>query len=169
MEYGLLKTISPQLMNYMPHTPYVNLTSTPSIDLINPGLGQISRLYSFYTPLSGIHSPYQISKLQKNVNKIDQKGYGENEIKDQEIENASNIDTKDKEIPNEQEIQSITDKKNSELSDGLLDSFQHPSIKVKQVVFNSAKSGKSTFSKSKELKQRQVKVKSLKSHNFSII
>ena len=52
MEYNLLKTIEPSIGDIVcPNEIYPRLSPYPAMDFVNPGLGQISRLYSFYVPL----------------------------------------------------------------------------------------------------------------------
>lgn len=161
MEYSLLKTILPQISNSMPLTPYVRLTSTPSRDLVNPGIGQISRLYSFYTPLPGLHNPFEINKLGESK-KINQSGFGDS---DEIADNNEKIETT---IENDNTlIDELPD--NNSLNDGIKESFSYPKIQVKKIIFHSDKKSGITKKASKEALQRKVKNMSIKKHNFNII
>lgn len=167
MEYNLLKTILPQVLNGMPATPYVRLTSTPSRDLINPGMGQISRLYSFYTPLPGLHNPYEINKLDKTNNH--QEGFGDINQTDDKTDNV-HIDNNPPLIENENSL-SETLPETTETNDGLVESFQHPTIKVKKVIFNSENKLKDKTSK-KTLQRKELKQplkQTIKKHKFNVI
>lgn len=69
MEYSLLKSITPQLPYLQPVSPYVTLSSMPAIDLVNPGLGHVTRLYDFYVPLASLQNPYEINKVDTKKNR----------------------------------------------------------------------------------------------------
>lgn len=64
MEYNLLKTIEPNLSPIVSSSTYPRLTPYPAIDFVNPGLGQIGRLYSFYVP---VHSAKSLHNIEKKV------------------------------------------------------------------------------------------------------
>ena len=63
MEYKLLKTIEQPIAMMMPNETLPRLTPYPAYDFVNPGLGQISRLYTFYVPLHRHHSNNTLSHL----------------------------------------------------------------------------------------------------------
>ena len=65
MEYNLLKSIESRVSPfYIPNQTLPKLTAFPSTDFVNPGLGQISRLYSFYVPL---HSHKSLHSHEKKI------------------------------------------------------------------------------------------------------
>lgn len=136
MDYTLLKQITPQLPYLQPHSPYVRLTSMPARDLINPGIGQVIRLYDFYVPLAAAtHNPYEIQKSDVADKKIDQEGYGDKQ--ESESKNSENLESSallptDIEKDNSNEVEEP--KIETKLDDGLLTSFQHPKIKVGKLV-----------------------------------
>ena len=68
MEYNLLKTIEPNFMAsmMMPNSSYPNLTNFPAIDFVNPGVGQITQMYSFYVPLFNDANIHKIQKQDEN-------------------------------------------------------------------------------------------------------
>ena len=63
MEYQLLKTIEPNL-GLCRNPPFPQLSPYPAFDYVNPGVGQISRLFSFYVP---IHTRPNLHSLEKKV------------------------------------------------------------------------------------------------------
>ena len=67
MEYNLLKTIEPNLGSCVSSSTYPRLTPYPATDFVNPGLGQISRLYSFYVR---VHSEKNLHTIAKKVNSV---------------------------------------------------------------------------------------------------
>ena len=74
MEYNLLKTIEGNLGLNSASSTYPKLTPFPANDFVNPGLGQISRLYSFYVPL---YSQNNLHSVSKKVNIENLEGSGE--------------------------------------------------------------------------------------------
>jgi hypothetical protein len=68
MEYKLLKTIERPMCTLMPNETLPRLSPYPAFDFVNPGLGQISRLYSFYVPLHTRKNLHSIEKKIENVN-----------------------------------------------------------------------------------------------------
>lgn len=175
MEYSLLKAISPQLPYLKSHTPYVQLSPYPAKDLVNPGIGQATRIFSFYVPLSSISNPYEINKVESS--KINQEGYGEGETNNFNLEQPTSItnntnnetlmDDKNDNVSLEKEMSKNDIDNVVSLSPGLKESFQHPTIKI----------GKSLIlpSKTKITKKNNEKIKSMKStlkvvkHKFNVI
>ena len=86
MEYSLLKTIEVNLGSPVPTSSYPKLTPYPATDFVNPGLGQIGRLYSFYVPL---YSHSNLHSVSKKVNLDELQGSGnepEESVQDTKIE-----------------------------------------------------------------------------------
>jgi hypothetical protein len=74
MDYNLEKWIEPSFF-----TPQQNqhqrLTSFPTTDFVNPGIGGVVRLYSIYRPL---HSSPPIHSIDKKMDlSLEQEGFGE--------------------------------------------------------------------------------------------
>ena len=115
MEYNLLKTIEPNLGLQMCPTRNPHLTPYPAIDYVNPGLGQVARLYSFYVPLYSNQSPFNIAK--KDDPAISQEGGSEEPISNDSIDNSMSVD------PIE-----YNDKKRKLMGDGIQSSFMHPKV-----------------------------------------
>lgn len=155
MDYSLLKTIETPLPYLQPHFPLINLTSTPSKDLVNPGIGQIVRLYSFYVPLTPVTHPYEITKIDNKTPKIsNQAGFGEESL---EKENNT-LDNENSVNNNDENSESISENSKT-LDEGVLDSFQHPKIKVGKVVINKTISTKVTKNGLKGVKTSKHKFK----------
>lgn len=169
MDYSLLKTITPSLPYLKPDFPFIHLTATPGRDLINPGIGQITRLYSFYVPLTGLSNPYEITKIDnKSSNELNinnQEGFGE--------ENVDNVDKTDNgsstsvEQLDENNIAStsydekkpVTISSSKNLDKGVIASFQHPKIKVGKVVIKQQKeSNKIQNAKNSKVLKHKFKV-----------
>lgn len=95
MEYKLLKTIEPNLSLTVPNEMMPRLSAYPANDFVNPGLGQISRLYSFYVPLHA-RSLHSETKTEPNVSAVTQQGGGnfETEGDEQDTVKDGNIKLK---------------------------------------------------------------------------
>jgi hypothetical protein len=71
-----MKTITDSIGNHViPHSPHPQLTQFPAYDFVNPGLAQISRLYSFYVPLFSKPSSHLIIKAT-TLDEVQQLGNG---------------------------------------------------------------------------------------------
>lgn len=105
MEYNLLKTIEGNLGFNRSTSTYPKLTPYPANDFVNPGLGQISRLYSFYVPL---HSHYNLHSVSKKVNIENLEGSGQNSENSEEpvVQNQNEKQTETKE--EKEEMSSIS-------------------------------------------------------------
>lgn len=170
MEYSLLKQITPQLPYLEPHF-YARLTSVPSKDFVNPGVGQVIKLYEFYVPLAATNNPYKISKIDLNQ-KINQEGFGgdqvepkDNEVKASEVSLQSNNSNLDNNIENgvvtpttSNGVGTPTTSSAIKLSEGIVESFQHPKIKVGKIVIDKD-----------PYKIKSKMSKSLKKHKFNVI
>lgn len=177
MDYSLLKTITPQL-SYMQNTNscIVHLTSTPARDLINPGIGQLTRLYNFYVPIHyASQNPYKVKKYDAQASKENnQEGFGQtddvdnvlietkdnsNEINDQTNTNLSNETFTD--INNSESTSNeMPDEK---MDEGVKQSFEYPKIKVGKLMISSQK----RLNITKNVKK--VPVKNFKNHKFHVI
>lgn len=125
---------------------YVNLTNTPCNDFVNPGLGQITRLFDLYVPLHSMKSPTLIEK-QNNEMKPDhdQKGAGENVV-DEEKNTDSVAAEKNEPSTSSTVIENPTLKR--KLEPGLQESFQHPKVKIgKLSITSNQRKPKSTVTK----------------------
>jgi hypothetical protein len=124
MEYNLQKTIETGMFGHrIPNSTYPRLTEYPAIDYVNPGLGQVSRLFSFYVPLYAESSSHQIKKTNnKETEEIEQQGMGDVE----EIQKTVNED----------DIVS-NNKKRKLMDNGVYDSFMNPSFKTKKVFLKN--------------------------------
>jgi hypothetical protein len=72
MEYRLLKTIESSQLTLLPKETLPRLTPYPANNCVNPGLGQIARLYSFYVPLySRSKSSFNFKKHEPNVEPVE--------------------------------------------------------------------------------------------------
>jgi len=74
MEYNLQKLIEPTFFN--PHQNHLQtLSSYPSVDYINPGIGSAIQMYSIYQP---IHAPSALHSIDKKIDSaLVQEGSGE--------------------------------------------------------------------------------------------
>jgi hypothetical protein len=76
MDYNLQKLIEPSFMRPLSTDSSFFLTPFPATDYINPGIGNIVRLYSFYEQSHGQTSTHSI---EKTTDQLDQTGSGETE------------------------------------------------------------------------------------------
>jgi hypothetical protein len=123
MEYNLQKTIEQNIFHSIPNSTYPILTQYPATDFVNPGLGQVSRLYSFYVPLfAQKSSSYEIKKSstdeEKDPIEIEQTGMGEEDISETE----DNI------------LNQLNERKRKKMDDGVYDSFTHPKVFVTKKI-----------------------------------
>jgi hypothetical protein len=137
MEYNLQKTIEPSLFGQlMPQSMYPKLTEYPANDYVNPGVGQITRLYSFYVPL------YSKNLLHEIIDSLvsDQLGAGtDNEI-----------------------LQKLNERKRKLLGDNVFDSFMHPKpFKTKKIELKGVdnKKHKDKQEKASENKKKESEKK----------
>jgi hypothetical protein len=142
MEYRLLKTIESSQFSLLPKETLPRLSAYPANNCVNPGLGQIARLYSFYVPLYSNRSLHSISKnepnVEPNVEAIDQEGTGNDldvgETKTEQLnkeeksdENLDDIDLNPIEF---------NERKRKLLGPAVHESFIHPKlIKTNKIIF----------------------------------
>jgi hypothetical protein len=125
MEHNLQKNIGSSFLAPIANSTYPILSSFPANDFVNPGLGQISRLYSFYVPLfNNNQSTYKIEKEIASEN-IEQLGAGNGVTnKTKEVDNSNDID----------DPISFNEQKRKRLGDDVFDSFMHPKfVKTKKI------------------------------------
>jgi hypothetical protein len=158
MDYSLLKEIEP---NFGPPASFgFRLSSTPSKDYVNPGVGQISRIYSLYIPMHSNNSPHLIEKVNET---LEQEGEGESkddypmsdaeELKGNESDTSENNDS------------TIIDKKRKKMDEGIRDSFLHPKrIKIGEILLP-----KKEPNIRKKPRIQTVKSDSKVSHKFKIV
>jgi hypothetical protein len=134
MEYNLLKTIEPNQNVLVPKETMPRLTPYPANNCVNPGLGQIARVYSFYVPLYTRPSIHSISKNEPNVEAMFQEGKGEESQSDEEIPTTSALSQND-----DKDINPIdfNERKRKLMGIGVHESFLHPKfIKTDKIVFS---------------------------------
>jgi hypothetical protein len=131
MEYNLLKTIERPMALLMPQETLPRLTPFPATDFVNPGLGQISRLYSFYVPLytqKNIHTIEKQIEVQDNTNL---EGSGENSNFNEEKKNE---ETFSENAPHSNPIE-FNDNKRKRMGSPIHESFLHPKfIKTDRIL-----------------------------------
>jgi hypothetical protein len=101
-------------------TPYPHFSAQPSKDFVTPGVGKLAtNLYSFYVPLHGLSSPYEIKKVAGTA---DPEQVGSGNV-------SENIDSDNGEkIP-------LSNPNKRKLDDGIAESFMHPKIiKTKTIL-----------------------------------
>jgi hypothetical protein len=126
MEYNLQKTIECNLRMF-PQSTYPRLSAYPSNNFVQPGLGNISKLDSFYVPLHSHSFKHEIKKNSEKTSESEQLGGGENE----ELLDASSISDSDEESI----VQKLNERKRKMLGVGVFDSFMHPKpFKTKKIV-----------------------------------
>ena len=173
MEYNLLKSIEPNCGIRVPNEKFPNLTPFPAADYINPGLGQISRLYSFYVPLYSRKNLHTLQKQAPNTNAESLEGFGSAEEKT-EVKNDVKEDIVDSSEKDEIESQlqsnplEFNANKRKKLGDGIHESFLYPKIIKTDKLFlpsNNTKRDKkeTTFERKTNKSDKPVK------HKFAII
>ena len=163
MEYNLLKTIESSFgANFVPNEKYPRLSSFPAADFVNPGLGQICRLHSFYVPLyttKNLHEKQKINTLENlegsgSIDTIDTSEKSEPSKESSELSN-SNTDLD----PNEFNFE-----KRKRLGPAIQESFLHPKLIKTDKIFFKKDVKSEPIRKPKESMQNKV-VKTVK-HKF---
>jgi hypothetical protein len=142
MEYRLLKSIEPSQGILIPKETLPRLTPYPANNCVNPGLGQIARLYSFYVPLYSNPNLHSISKHEAdvepmNVEPLNQEGKGE----DSTLDNTPQLQN-DNELKDESNLNPIdfNEKKRKLMGTAVHESFLHPKIiKTDKILFTKQK------------------------------
>ena len=170
MEYQLLKTIEPSLAIFQNNPAHPILSPYPAFDFVNPGLGQISRIFSFYVPL---HASSNLHGLKKKVaiSQADNlEGFGEVVENSDVVEDESNLIKKQL----ESDPIEFNEAKRQRLGSGIHDSFLNPKvIKTGKIVFtkNTPESNEKQneiSSKKKDQKKERVQTQNSKitKHKF---
>jgi len=145
MEYRLLKSIEPSQGILIPKETLPRLTPYPANNCVNPGLGLIARLYSFYVPLYSNPNLHSISKHEAdvepmNTEPLNQEGKGEDLALDIKT-NAPQLQN-DNEAKDEGYLNPIdfNEKKRKLMGSAIHESFLHPKIiKTDKIVFSKQK------------------------------
>ena len=147
MEYSLLKTIEGNIGGLLlPKERFPRLSPYPASDFVNPGLGQISRLYSFYVPLYSNRNLHQVQK-KNSLDNLEGTGTQQTEQKaedeDQESPSVSEQLEKD---PIDFNLQ-----KRKRMGSPIQESFLHPKIiKTDKIFFNKQMKSEKKESKFKD-------------------
>jgi hypothetical protein len=134
MEYKLLKTIERPLALMMPNETLPRLTPFPATDYVNPGIGQISRLFSFYVPL---HVQKNLHAIEKKVEIADVEKKIDN---DDNLEGSGNSsDLNEIETQLTEDPMEFNEKRRKKMGSPVHNSFLHPQMRVKtnHVYFNN--------------------------------
>ena len=161
MEYSLLKTIENNIGGpLLPKERFPRLSSFPSTDFVNPGLGQICRLYSFYVPL---YSNRNLHELRKKNSLENLEGSGVNE--------ETNLDEKSFEPSEQLEKDPIEFnlEKRKRLGAAVQESFLHPKIiKTDKIFFAPPEKNEPKTQSNLKIKNVQEQQSPLK-HKFKFV
>ena len=157
MEFNLLKTIESNIGTpFIPSQPL--MSPYPAFDHVNPGVGQINRLFSFYVPL---YSNANLHSLKKKVdfpegNKLE--GFGNIE--------ENKTDSNEEDQSNQDDPIQFNELKRKQMGSAIQESFMHPKIiKTNTIHFEVPNKQKSTKT---EKETKISKVKSDQKHKFQI-
>ncbi len=104
------------------------LTSTPSRDYINPGVGQIAQIYSLFVPVHSNNAPHLIEKVN---DVLMQEGEGEEQNDDIKSTSGTFETSQDTDMA----IPEDSERKRKNMDDGVNDSFLHPKkIKIGEIL-----------------------------------
>ncbi len=122
MDIRFLQTYTPNVGYLFPRN-FVTFSSTPSKNIVSPGIGQIFKSPSVFIPIYGLKSTHLIEKVVQNG--------GSNS--DLEINSSDNLQSKtsvenSEKANNHFEIES--DRKRKKMPDAIKNSFQNPVIKT---------------------------------------
>lgn len=130
MDYNLQKLITPSLPFKLPQS---YLRPDQAIDYVNPGLGNISRLYSFYVPFPNLGKPEEITKIEQKNSSQEGFGQAENthfETKESNTGPSTSVETNENILTAENKIHS-----SAPIDPDIKESFQHPKIRVSEKTF----------------------------------
>ena len=162
MEYNLLKTIESSYGgNFVPNERNPRLSPFPAIDYVNPGVGQICRLHSFYVPLYSTKNLHE--KQKKNaLENMEGSGVSQPEEILEESKESENDDLKD---PIELNLE-----QRKRLGPAIHESFLHPKlIKTDKIIFNKPKPLKSKLKTEQKSKTDEINQKSPIKHKFKLL
>ena len=144
MEYNLLKTIESSVgTNFIPTEKYPRLSPYPASDFVNPGLGQICRLHSFYVPLytnKSLHEKQKTNTLEnlegsgsiEKANESTETPESTETVESKDLTNSANS-TSGEIDPNEFNFE-----KRKRLGPAIQESFLHPKlIKTDKILFKA--------------------------------
>jgi len=117
MEFRLLKQLDPTFTSNVLEGP---LSSSPAVDFINPGLGNIVRPFGLYVPLYLYNQSHKKVK-GKSEQIIEQEGAGKVPI-------ASDIKEKPAEKSEDSVTSELNNKKKQLLDEAIYQSFLHPRV-----------------------------------------
>ena len=143
MEYNLLKTIESNFGSFrVPNENLPKLTPFPGTDYVNPGLGQISRLYSFYVPMYSNKNVHTLQKKVADTNAQSLEGFGNIAETTEEPKDETIKDTKSESDEIESQLRSnpleFNANKRKKLGEPIHESFLHPKlIKTDKLFINS--------------------------------
>lgn len=157
MEYRLALTMQSE-GDFYGNNSSLNLLNTPSVDYVNPGLGQITQLFDLYVPIHSHNTPFTLEKIDNNVS--EQIGNGlvndNNIVKNDDIvKDSDNKESDVTDILNLQEsvpkdLNALSNSKintneniKKKLDEGIFESFQHPKVKIGKIILQKSKSEKS--------------------------
>ena len=159
MEYNLLRTIEAQIGYPGTSSAFPQLTPFPANDFVNPGLGQISRLYSFYVPLySNCNSSTQIKK-KVDIDNLE----GSGNVVENSNEDRTNFQQETEIDPQETELDPLefNEIKRKRMGSPVQETFLHPKlIKTDKIIFSNVGG--------REEKDRQIEKKGKKKKNEQI-
>lgn len=168
MDIRFLKGLTPNVGYLFPkHGP---TSSTPALDIISVGIGQIVKNHAIFVPIYGFNSPYLIKKvvcqnggsvsnsLSQNTGSVQTGGSNEAEVADETIQSSdkstsSASSDKFNEAANEptpvnlidtSETASETLSRKRKLDEAIKASFQHPVIKTKTLLLSTKANTKAT-------------------------
>ena len=164
MEYNLLKTIESSFRaNFVPNEQYPRLSPFPATDYVNPGVGQICRLHSFYVPL---YTRQNLHEKQKKNAIENLEGSGEDH-EEQKQNEAISEELKDNEHDLKDPIEFNLEKR-KRLGSAIQESFLHPKlIKTDKIIFKKP-AVKKELNSEQTVKKPVLSEKSLK-HKFKFI
>jgi hypothetical protein len=165
MDYSMLKEIEP---NLGPSTSFgFRLSSTPLKDYVNPGVGQISRIYSLFVPIHSNSSPHLIEKVNDVT---DQEGEGEGNVMDEDEGELIPHKESESDLEMNEEFNQ-NEKKRKNIDNGVIESFLHPKrIKIGEIIM--PKKEKNYLKKEHKSPQKKFPAKDVQPkilHKFKIV
>lgn len=130
MEYRFLKQYTPNVGYLFPRN-FVSFSSTPSKNIITPGVGQIFQSPPVFVPIYGLNSPHLIEKVTQNGGSVEVTKPDSKNIED------TQTNTSDFEISNP-----LLKRK---LPSPVRESFQHPVIKTSTLLLTKKPKMKPSF------------------------
>lgn len=132
MDIRFLKGLTPNV-GYL-FQKNITLSSTPAIDVISIGIGQLIKNHCIYVPVHGLNPSYQLKKV------ISQDG-GSNEPIPSTSSNTDNLTSTISTAPELLEL----NRNGQNIEEPIKTSFQHPVIKTKTLILQKNKIGKKNY------------------------